>query len=255
METYNYSSYTRELAVKASKDEKRDVISQYVYEEDYKADGGEPFLTTDYRDDSPVVTETGTEADSMLADILFGVFETRNGEYYSDYLKRVYFPECEGLGIEQDTDIYDIITVDAEGYEKSHNYTFDGFLPECDLYDDAEDALHNSKTWVEQIASDEGLKVRPTTTASNGYPHNELPAIVGFDSYEQAERFADRYGFTLAHLELRDGHHFAHRCKGVPFCAYDLDEIEPDSYQDGDDRYVMSYHDDVTTYIIGAIVD
>lgn len=39
------------------------------------------------------------------------------------------------------------------------------------------------------------------------------------------------------------------------FCAYDLEEIEPDSYEEGDDRYAMVFHNDVTTYMIGALVN
>ena len=255
MTTYNYSSYTREDAETASADPKRNVIEQYVFIDDYESCGGEPFLTTDDRDSSPVINEFGNEADRMFADVIFGELETRNGEDYSEYLERVYFPECEGFGVEQDTDIYDIITVDADGYVVAHHYTFDGFLPACDLYDDAEEALHESRTWVEQIADEEGLRVQPTTACSTGYPKNEQLAIVGFEDFEQAEKFADHYDSQLVHLELRDGQTFAYRCGGVPFCAYDLEEIEPDSYEEGDERYAMEYHDDVTTYIIGALID
>lgn len=255
MKTYNYSNYSREIAEEMSKDEKRAVIEKYVYEVDYEAYGDEPFLITDDRDSSPDINECGNEADQMFADVLFGDFDTRNGEDYSSYLERVYFPECDGFGIEQDTDICDIITVDADGCVVAHHYTFDGFLPACDLYDDADEALRKSRTWVEQIADEEGLRVQPTTADSNGYPHDEMLAIVGFDDYEQAERFADRHGFALAHLELRDGQTFAYRCGGVPFCAYDLEEIEPDSYEEGDDRYAMEFHNDVTTYMIGALVN
>ena len=255
MTTYNYSSYTREDAETASADPKRNVIEQYVFIDDYESCGGEPFLTTDDRDNSPVINEFGNEADRMFADVIFGELETRNGEDYSEYLERVYFPECEGFGVEQDTDIYDIITVDADGYVVAHHYTFDGFLPACDLYDDAEEALHESRTWVEQIADEEGLRVQPTTACSTGYPKNEQLAVVGFEDFEQAEKFADHYDLKLVHLELRDGQTFAYRCGGVPFCAYDLEEIEPEGYEDGDERYAMEYHDDVTTYIIGALID
>lgn len=255
MTSYNYSSYTREIAETASADKKRNVIEQYVYIDDYEACGDEPFLTTDDRDSSPVINECGNMADRMFADVLFGDLDTRNGEDYSSYLERVYFPECEGFGVEQDTDVYDIITVDADGYVVAHHYTFDGFLPTCDLYDDAEEALHESRTWVEQIADEEGLRVQPTTACSTGYPKNEQLAVVGFEDFEQAEKFADHYDLKLVHLELRDGQTFAYRCGGVPFCAYDLEEIEPEGYEDGDERYAMQYHDDVTTYIIGALID
>ena len=97
MTPYNYNSYTREIAETASADRKRDVIEKYVFTEDYEAYGDEPFLITDDRDSSPVINECGNEADRMFADVLFGELETRNGEDYSSYLERVYFPKCEGL--------------------------------------------------------------------------------------------------------------------------------------------------------------
>lgn len=255
MQAYNYNNYSREIAEEMNKDPKRDVIVQYVYIEDYEAYGDDPFLITDDRDSSPVINECEDEADSMLVDVLYGEYETRNGEDYSSYLERVYFPKCEGFGIEQDTDIYCICTVDIDGDIVRRNYTFDGFLPACELYDDAEEALHESRTWVEQIADEEGLEVQPTTADSTGYPRDERLAFVGFEDFCEAESFADRHGFALTHLELRDGQTLAYRCGGVPVEAYNLEEIEPDSYEEGDDKSAMQYHDDVTTYIIGALID
>lgn len=255
MTTYNYSSYTREDAETASADPKRNVIEQYVFIDDYESCGDEPFLTIDDRDSIPVINEWGNMADRMFADVLFGEFETRNGEDYSEYLERVYFPECEGFGVEQDTDIYDIITVDADGYVVAHHYTFDGFLPSCELYDDAEDAIHESRAWAEHIAEEEGLSLIPTTTEANGYPKNERLAFVGFEDFEQAERLADVYDLQLAFLERRDGSLYAYRRWGwgTPTEMYDLEEIEPEGYEEGSERYVMEYHDDVTTYFIGAL--
>lgn len=256
MTTYNYSSYTREIAETANAEKKRNVTEKYVYTEDYEAYGDEPFLTTDDQDCSPDVNECGNEADQMFADVLFGDFDTRNGEDYSSYLERVYFPVCEGFGVEQDTDIYDIITVDADGYVVAHHYTFDGFLPNCDLYDTPEEATHESRAWVDRIADEKGLTVQPTTACSTGYPKDEQLAFVGFKDFEQAEKFADYYDLKLVHLKLRDGQTFAHRCSGVPVEAYDLEEIEPDSYDpETDSRLAMQYHDDVTTHIIGALID
>lgn len=255
MKTYNYSNYSREIAEEMSKDQKRDVLEKYVYEEDYKAYGDEPFCCSDDLDRELWINETGTEADHMLADVLFGEYETRNGEDYSEYLKRVYFPACDGFGVENETDIYCICTVDAEGEIVQRNYTFDGFLPACELYDDSADAIHESRAWVDRIADEEGLRVQPTTADATGYPRDERLAFIGFEDFEQAERFADRHGFALAHLELRDGQTLAYRCGGVPVEAYNLEEIEPDSYEEGDDKFAMQYHDDVTTYIIGALVD
>lgn len=255
MKTYNYSNYSRELAQEMSKDQKRDVLEKYVYEEDYKAEGDEPFCCSDDLDRELWINETGTEADSMLADVLFGEMETRNGEDYSEYLKRVYFPVCDGFGVDNDTTIYCICTVDQYEEVIQRNYTFDGFLPSCELYDDAEDAIHESRAWAEHIAEEEGLSLIPTTTEANGYPKNERLAFVGFEDFEQAERLADVYDLQLAFLERRDGSLYAYRRGGwgTPTEMYDLEEIEPEGYEEGSERYVMEYHDDVTTYFIGAL--
>lgn len=255
MKTYNYSNYSRELAQEMSKDQKRDVLEKYVYEEDYKAEGDEPFCCSDDLDRELWINETGTEADSMLADVLFGEMETRNGEDYSEYLKRVYFPACDGFGVDNDTTIYCICTVDQYGEVIQRNYTFDGFLPSCELYDDAEDAIHESRAWAEHIAEEEGLSLIPTTTEANGYPKNERLAFVGFEDFEQAERLADVYDLQLAFFERREGSLYAYRRRGwgTPTEMYDLEEIEPEGYEEGSERYVMEYHDDVTTYFIGAL--
>lgn len=256
MQAYNYNNYSREIAEEMNKDPKRDVIVQYVYTEDYEAYGDEPFLITDDRDSSPVINECGNEADRMFADVIFGELETRNGEDYSSYLERVYFPKCEGFGIEQDTDIYCICTVDIDGDIVRRNYTFDGFLPACELYDTPEEATHSSRAWADRIADEEWLRVQPTTPDSTGYPRDEQLAFIGFEDFEQAERFADHYNLKLVILERRDGWHYATRRNGTPIEAFDLEKIEPDSYEEGDEKkYVMEYHDDVTTYIIGALID
>lgn len=255
MKTYNYSSYSREIAEELNKDPKRNVIEQYVYEEDCKAQGYEPFCFSDDLDRQVWINETGTAVDHMVADVLYGEFETRNGEDYVDYLKRVYFPACDGFNVENDTDIYCICTADQYGDIVQRNYTFDGFLPSCNLYDDPDDAIHESRAWAEHIAEEEGLNLIPTTTEANGYPKNERLAFVGFADFESAERLADFYDLQLVHLERRDGSLYAYsrRGWGTPTEAYDLEEIEPDSYEEGDDRYVLEYHDDVTTYFIAAL--
>lgn len=255
MQAYNYSNYSREIAEDLSKDQKRDVIEKYVYEEDYKTDGDEPFCSSDDLDRQVWINETGTEADHMLADVLYGEFQTRGCEDYSEYLKRVYFPTCEGFSVGNDTNIYCICTVDQYGEVTQRNYTFDGFLPACELYDDPDDAIHESRAWAEHIAEEEGLSLIPTTTEANGYPRNERLAFVGFADFESAERLADFYGLHLAFLERRDGWHYATRRNGTPYEAFDLENIGPDSYQGDEQQYVMQYHDDVTTYIIGALID
>ena len=117
------------------------------------------------------------------------------------------------------------------------------------------DDFREVNAWANQVAKEEGLRVQPTTTDGTGYPKNEKLAFIGFSNFDQAESLAKDYDLKLVHLEIRDGWTFATRYEGEPYEAFDLEEIEPDSYEEGDERYAMEYHDDVTTYIIGALID
>ena len=44
-----------------------------------------------------------------------------------------------------------------------------------------------------------------TTSEPNGYPRNLRKAIIGFESYEQAEELAEKYGLEIEMFEKRDG--------------------------------------------------
>lgn len=44
-----------------------------------------------------------------------------------------------------------------------------------------------------------------TTSKRNGYPSNIGDAVIGFDNYEQALEFAERFGLTIMCFEKRDG--------------------------------------------------
>lgn len=42
------------------------------------------------------------------------------------------------------------------------------------------------------LAKQENLELISTTDSPNGYPHNEMQAIIGFDNYEQAAELAEK---------------------------------------------------------------
>lgn len=44
-----------------------------------------------------------------------------------------------------------------------------------------------------------------TTSESNGYPRNLRKAIIGFESFEQAEELAEKHGLSIEMFEKRDG--------------------------------------------------
>lgn len=60
---------------------------------------------------------------------------------------------------------------------------------------------------LENIAYIEGLKIVETTSDASGYPRGLGRAVVGFDTFEEAQDVADKYGLTVVKLHKRDGLH------------------------------------------------
>lgn len=61
---------------------------------------------------------------------------------------------------------------------------------------------------LKDIISESGissLRVVETTSSRNGYPSHVLPAITGFESWEQAEQFAEDHNLTLMWCNYRAG--------------------------------------------------
>ena len=61
------------------------------------------------------------------------------------------------------------------------------------------------KTLIEDIAYENGLDLIQTTSESNGYPSNIKPAIIGFESFAEAQEIADKYDLSIEHFQKRDG--------------------------------------------------
>ena len=71
------------------------------------------------------------------------------------------------------------------------------------------------------------LQVVETTCERNGYPSQVIPAIIGFDDWDQAELFRDENpDFILMWIDSRDGHSLWHRgneaIKPMKLCAEDF---------------------------------
>lgn len=64
------------------------------------------------------------------------------------------------------------------------------YLPECNL---------------EDIAAQNGLELIDTTSARNGYPQDLQKAIIGFDTFEQAEKLAKETGLRIEFFQQHDG--------------------------------------------------
>jgi len=73
-------------------------------------------------------------------------------------------------------------------------------------------------TTIKAIANAELLTYVETTSAWNGYPEAVQGAIIGFDSFKQAEEVAKQYGLKIISLEKLDGWALWHR-KGEIFDA------------------------------------
>lgn len=58
---------------------------------------------------------------------------------------------------------------------------------------------------LESIAEENGLKVITTTSARNGYPQRLKRAIIGFDTFEEAEKLANENGLSIEIFTKRDG--------------------------------------------------
>lgn len=55
------------------------------------------------------------------------------------------------------------------------------------------------------LAEQLGLDIVSVTSASNGYPQNVRLALIGFDTFEQAEDVANANGLTIISIYKRDG--------------------------------------------------
>ncbi len=55
------------------------------------------------------------------------------------------------------------------------------------------------------LAEQLGLDIVSVTESSNGYPQNVQLALIGFDTFEQAEDVANANGLTIVSLYRRDG--------------------------------------------------
>lgn len=55
------------------------------------------------------------------------------------------------------------------------------------------------------------LRVVETTSNANGYPSHVMPAITGFESWEQAEQFAEAHNLTLMWCDYRYGQYLWYR--------------------------------------------
>ena len=84
------------------------------------------------------------------------------------------------------------------------------------------------------IAERYGLQVIETTTDKNGYPKDLQNALVGFDTFEEAQDVAEEYGLRITTFVRKDGHEFYYRNNNT---TYEPLHIRAEDY--GDDYKVF----------------
>lgn len=94
---------------------------------------------------------------------------------------------------------------------------------------------------LREFADNNALQFIETTSATNGYPQDLKPALIGFNDYEEAEEFAQEHGLQTYIFHKRDGWQLWQRSKP----AYEPMTITSDDY--GDD-YNMFTHDELDDY-------
>ena len=103
-------------------------------------------------------------------------------------------------------------------------------------------SIKNFINLKKELSKRNNLQTIDTTDQANGYPSNEVTAIIGFSTLEAAENFAKKYGLSTVLLHKRDGWHFwARMCYNV---------LRPLEGSRG--GKVMSISEDTHHYIIGV---
>lgn len=91
---------------------------------------------------------------------------------------------------------------------------------------------------IEDIAYENGLELIDTTSAMNGYPQCLKRAVIGFDSFDQAEKLAKENGLSIEIFTKRDGWNLWYRTGDK---AWEPFERSADEY--GDDYREFSEED------------
>lgn len=103
-------------------------------------------------------------------------------------------------------------------------------------------SIKNFINLKKELSKRQNLDLVDTTSQANGYPSNEISAIVGFSKLETAENFAKKYGLSTVALYKRDGWNFWARM------YYNV--LKP--FQGSRGGKVMSISEDTHNYIIGV---
>ena len=76
---------------------------------------------------------------------------------------------------------------------------------------------------LHQIAERHDLEIIETTSERNGYPRDLKLALTDFDTFEQAENLAKKYGLSVESFTSRDGWGVWYRAGGKMYKPFELD--------------------------------
>ena len=95
-----------------------------------------------------------------------------------------------------------------------------------------------NKELLETIAYENSLEYIETTTGMNGYPQHLRGAIIGFNTFAEAEAIAQEHGLCITTFFKRDGWHFYQRDGNTTY-----EPLKITSYDYGDDYSHYDYDD------------
>lgn len=100
---------------------------------------------------------------------------------------------------------------------------------------------------IENIAEENGLEVIATTSAKNGYPQSLKRAIIGFDTFENAEKLAHENGLSIEIFTKRDGWCLWYRTGNHALAPFER------SFEEYGDEYHQYSKDDLEGFYMNEV--
>lgn len=114
-----------------------------------------------------------------------------------------------------------------------------------------------SKDSLESIAYENGLQYIETTTGMNGYPQCIRGAIIGFETFEEAEKLAKEHGLVIRTFFKRDGWQLYQRDSNTTYRALhitasdygdDYSQLETSDSRDFFENEVKPFLEDMESF-------
>lgn len=124
----------------------------------------------------------------------------------------------------------------------------------CDEPKESNEPVEASDIYA--IAEAEGLEIVETTSASNGYPRELKYALVGFETYEDAERVAKKYGMSIEYFTKHEGWDLYYRTGNKAYSAIEVTaEDYGEDYQSFTSSDLEDYYENQVKGVISEFED